>query len=77
MVLFINLFGNAFNLPKNICPYCHDINQDIANHLNISDSEAFDINREKFSQIDINNQVKHNALWDALVIKKCFERLNS
>ena len=54
MVLFIDLFGNAFNLPKNVNPCCHDINQDIAhfqvltnNNFNFTEADAFDINREQ------------------------------
>ncbi len=30
MVLLCNLFGGAFNLPKNVAPACYDICQDIA-----------------------------------------------
>lgn len=29
MVLFIDIFGTAFDLPKNVNASCHDINQDI------------------------------------------------
>ena len=30
MVLFIDIFDDAFSLPENLSPTCHDINQDIA-----------------------------------------------
>ena len=42
MVLFIDIFGRAFDIPKNVNPACHDINQDIAKHFNITEREAFD-----------------------------------
>ena len=46
MVLFIDLFGSAFDIPENVNAVCHDINQDIAKHLGISEEEAFDYTRE-------------------------------
>jgi len=33
-----------------------------------------DINREDFAGIDKSKQ-KHNALWDAIVIKECYETI--
>ena len=33
-----------------------------------------DIQRESFAGIEINNK-KHNALWDAMIIKKIFYKL--
>ena len=48
MVLLIDLLvGNAKMLPKFITPACHDINQDIATMLDISEKAAFDISREQ------------------------------
>jgi len=35
-----------------------------------------DISREEFSEMTENSE-KHNALWDAKVIKKCFHKLLS
>ena len=72
MVLFIDIFGTAFDLPKNISPACHDINQDIAKILDISGNDAFNISREEFSGI---NGDKHNSLYDAEVIKACYEKI--
>lgn len=72
MVLFVDIFGTAFDLPKNVCPVCYDINQDIAKVLDISGSEAFNISREEFSCINGN---KHNSLYDAEVIKACYEKI--
>lgn len=79
MVLFIDLFGTAFDLPKNVNPACHDINQDIAKYLSISETEAFDVSREKFlnlSRKEKKANKKHNALDDALVIKRIYNKLS-
>jgi hypothetical protein len=76
-VLFIDLFGGAFDLPKNISPYCHDINQDIAKMFGISDKEAFDKSREDIVQL-LGTPIegdKHNSLYDAKVIKSIYEIL--
>lgn len=78
MVLLIDIFGGAFDLPKNVSAVCHDINQDIANHYGISEREAFDKSRE-----DIVSELcggfiagdKHNALYDAEVIKAIYEEV--
>lgn len=78
MVLLIDIFGGAFDLPKNVSAVCHDINQDIARHYGISEREAFDKNRE-----DIVSELcggfiagdKHNALYDAEVIKAIYKEV--
>lgn len=85
MVLFIDIFGNAFCLPNNVNPACHDINQDIAKHFKISETEAFDLSREEI--IKSTNELiskywpdelikiegdKHNSLYDAKVIKEIY-----
>lgn len=81
MVLFIDIFGGAFDLPKIICPCCHDINQDIARYKCISEAEAFDINREDLAnevcKLNFQNTIanKHNALHDAEIIKLIYERI--
>ena len=78
MVLLIDLFGTAFELPSNVSAVCHDINQDIAKHYGISDREAFDKSREEIVKElcgeDIDG-VKHNALYDAKVIKAIYEEI--
>ena len=77
MVLFIDIFGGAFDLPKNVNPACHDINQDIAKYFNISEMEAFDYSREKII-VDHNKEIegdKHNSLYDAQVIKEIYNTL--
>jgi hypothetical protein len=79
MVLFIDIFGGAFDIPSNINPVCHDINQDIARYYEFSEKEAFDFSREEILQ---NNKItikgnKHNSLYDAKVIKAIYEIIKS
>lgn len=78
MMLLIDLFGTAFDLPSNVSPVCHDINQDIAKYHKISNADAFDVSRESILE---NNKInikglKHNALYDAEVIKAIYEIVN-
>lgn len=68
-VLFCQIWGHAFNIPKNV----YYIPFDIATLLKIKGFDP-DINREKFCKIH-TTQYKHNALWDAMVIKACYEKL--
>lgn len=78
MVLLIDLFGNAFSLPKNVCASCHDINQDIARHYGVSEREAFDKSREEIVSDLCRESVKgekHNALYDAEVIRAIYEEI--
>ena len=75
MILFIDLFGNAFHIPNNVCPCCYDINQDISKKYNITIQEAFNKSREeilKENNIEINGD-KHNSLYDAKVIKEIYK----
>lgn len=72
MVLFIDIFGTAFDLPSNVSPVCYDINTDIANICACTVKEAFDITRELFIDVEIIGD-KHNALYDAKVIKRIYE----
>jgi hypothetical protein len=69
-VLFNQLFGHAFNIPKNV----YYIPFDICTLFKVKGIDP-DISREEFSNIKENAQ-KHNALWDAKVIKRCFELLS-
>lgn len=74
-VLLIDLFGTAWDLPQNVSASCHDINQDIAKHYSISERDAFDKSREEIiSELcgESINGVKHNALYDAEVIKAIY-----
>ena len=91
MVLFIDIFGGAFDLPEFISPACYDINQDIY-YMKNSMFNAFDTNREKLLKtlvdgtvdevfynvmpiLELPEKCKHNALYDA-IIKCLYERLN-
>lgn len=79
MVLLIDIFGGAFYLPKNISAVCHDINQDIAKHYGISEREAFDKSREEIVSELCGEFIagdKHNALYDAEVIKAIYGEVN-
>lgn len=74
-VLLIDIFGMAFDLPNNVSASCHDINQDIAKHYGISEREAFDKSREEIvAELcgETISGVKHNALYDAEVIKAIY-----
>lgn len=77
-VLLIDLFGTAFDLPKNVSASCHDINQDISRHYGISEREAFDKSREKIVTELCEKPIvgiKHNSLYDAEVIKAIYEEV--
>lgn len=78
MVLLIDIFGTAFGLPGNVSAACHDINQDIAKHYGISEREAFDKSREDIVSELCEQQIegeKHNALYDAEVIKAIYAEI--
>lgn len=69
------VFGGAFDLPGNVSAACHDINQDIAKHYGIFDREAFNKSREDIVSELCGQQIegeKHNALYDAEVIKAIY-----
>lgn len=68
-VLFNQIFGHAFDIPKNV----YYIPFDICTLFKIKGVDP-DISREEFSGIDGE---KHNALYDAKVIKACYEKLMS
>lgn len=76
-VLLIDIFGDAFDLPSNVSPVCYDINQDIARWYKISQAQAFDKSREDI-MVDLYGKniikgYKHNALYDAEVIKAIYD----
>jgi hypothetical protein len=74
-VLFCQLFGHAFNLPKNV----HYIPFDLCTLLKINGIDP-DISREDFaweSDFLEDQGKKHNALWDAKVIRACVDRIES
>lgn len=69
-MLFNQMYGHAFNIPKNI----YYIPFDIATLMKVKGVDP-DISREELSGItDIGNQ-KHNALWDAKIIQACYDKL--
>ena len=81
------VFGGAFEMPEYINPVCYDICQDICewegmgvnkcydNTVNMR--KAFDISREELINrkdgLEIPSGRKHNALYDAEVIKILYE----
>ena len=71
-VLFNNIFGNAFDIPDNVLY----IPMDICTLFEWCGIDP-DISREVYAFKDKTPSTasKHNALWDALVIKACYERL--
>lgn len=73
-VLFVSLFGNAFDIPKNV----YYIPFDICTMFKLKGIDP-DISREKFafgSILSEMNAKKHNALWDAMVIMNCYDKLS-
>lgn len=68
-VLFCELFGGALYLPK----YIYYIPFDISTMFKMKGVDP-DISREEFAGFR-KEESKHNALFDAMIIKKCYERL--
>jgi len=68
-VLFNDIFGHAFEIPKNV----YYIPFDICTLFKIKGIDP-DISREEFINCK-NKDQKHNALFDAIVIKECFQKL--
>lgn len=66
-VLFNQLFGHAFNIPKNV----YYIPFDICTLMKIKGVDP-DVSREEYAGI---HGQKHNALHDAKTIKVCYEKL--
>jgi hypothetical protein len=78
-VLFCEIWGHAFKVPKNIYYIPFDICP-----LLLEKAGDADISREEYAgnMIEVNDAhnwgvKKHNALWDAYVIKACYNRLMS
>ena len=73
-VLLIDLFGSAWDLPQNVSPVCHDVNEDIRRLWGLNDFQAFNVSREEFLEKydrQIPDGKKHNSLYDAKVIRLC------
>lgn len=70
-VLFNQIFGHAFNIPENV----YYIPFDICTLFKLKALDP-DISREKFGCGEAYSEMqKHNALWDARVIKMCYDKL--
>ena len=70
-VLFNHIFGHAFSIPRNV----YYIPFDLCTLLKVKGVDP-DVSREEFSGMADASR-KHNALWDAEVIKACYEELTS
>lgn len=75
-ILFNNIWGHAFNIPKNI----YYIPFDISTMFKLKGIDP-DINREEFvGELEIDgiklDKLKHNALYDAYVIRECYNKLS-
>lgn len=72
-VLFNNIFGGAFRIP----PQVYYIPFDICTLMKLKGVDP-DINREQFVTSEAAvyfEEMKHNALHDARVIKACYDKL--
>lgn len=85
--LLCNLFGGAMHLPFNVNPVCYDICADIAQSMatdtcgvyynceSLPMLASFDISRERLCK-ELTGKLpegdKHNALYDALVIRDIY-----
>lgn len=74
-MLFCQLFGHAFNIPKNV----YYIPFDICTLFKVKGIDP-DVSREEFTS-DMTNTIsiakKHNALYDAEVIRLCYRKLST
>jgi len=69
-VLFNQLWGHAFKIPNNV----YYIPFDICTMFKLLNIDP-DINREEFAGT-LASAEKHNALWDAKVIRRCYQIMN-
>jgi hypothetical protein len=70
-VLFNEMWGHAFDVPKLI----YYIPFDICTLFKIKGIDP-DISREEFAENKPDGKLqKHNSLWDAMIIKMCYEKL--
>jgi len=68
-VLFNNIWGDAFNIPSNV----YYIPFDICTLFKLKGIDP-NISREKFIDLE-DSSLKHNASYDAKVIKQCYLKL--
>jgi hypothetical protein len=71
-VLFCELFGGALGVPQNVS----SIPFDLATLLKLKGIDP-DMDREQFCGLAGKSAFKHNALWDARVVKACYEKVMS
>lgn len=71
-VLFNQIFGHAFNIPKNV----YYIPFDLCTLFKVNNIDP-DVNREEFAELISENTQKHNALWDAKIIRQCFYKIQN
>jgi hypothetical protein len=83
-VLFNQIWGHAFSIPKNI----YYIPMDICTAFEIKGVDP-DISREEYCEIesfrDLRTKflyndfssIKHNALYDAVIIRECYNKLTN
>lgn len=76
-VLFNQIFGHAFSIPKNV----YYIPFDICTLFQVKGIDA-DISREEFAKdylvkVAFQSGKKHNAMWDAFVIRECYRKLSN
>ena len=69
-VLFSDIFGTSFDIPSNV----YYIPFDICTLFKVHNINP-DINRENFTDTLLNTNMKHNALYDAKVIRDCYKKL--
>ena len=74
-VLFNQIFDHAFNIPKNVYYIPFDIST-----LFLLKGVDPDISREDYSKDYLVRKAfqsgkKHNAMWDAFVIRECYNKL--
>ena len=83
-VLFNQIWGHAFSIPDNI----YYIAMDICTVFEMNSIDP-DISREEYCEIENFTEektkvlyndfrsVKHNALWDAFIIRECYKKLTN
>ena len=83
-VLFNQIWGHAFSIPENI----YYIAMDICTVFEMNNIDP-DISREEYCEIENFTEektkvlyndfksVKHNALWDAFIIRECYNKLTN
>ena len=83
-VLFNQIWGHAFSIPENI----YYIAMDICTVFEMNNIDP-DISREEYCEIENFTEektkvlyndfksVKHNALWDAFIIRECYKKLTN